>query len=114
MLQYNLNALFKLRNIKEPSRFLTKQGISANIAHRLTTGQYDKISLQILEKLCRALNCTPNDIYRFTPDNETDKSDILALNKINHSEKTLADTTALYNLPLEKLSELATIINAKK
>ena len=114
MLQYNIDNLFILRNIKDKSRFLTKHGISTNLAHRISTGQYDKISLKIMEKLCRAFNCTPNDIYTFTPDNEIDKSELNALNKIAHTPTTYSDTNALYNLPLDKLSELAALINSKK
>lgn len=114
MLQYNIDTLFKARNIKERGKFLTKHGISPNLAHRISSGQYDKISLKIMEKLCRAFNCTPNDIYRYTPDNEIDKSELNALNKIAHAPNAFADTSALYNLPLDKLSELAAIINAKK
>jgi DNA-binding Xre family transcriptional regulator len=113
MLHYNLNNLFKARNIKEPNRFLVKHGISSNIAHRLVAGQTDKISLKILEKLCRALNCTPNDIYRFVPNNDTDKSERLALNKIAHTDSDYPDTTGIANIPLEKLSEIANIINNK-
>ena len=114
MLQYNIDNLFTLRNIKDKGRFLTKNGLSTNIAHRIATGQYDKISLTIMEKLCRAFNCTPNDIYRFIPDNEIDKSELNALNKIAHSENTYQNTNALYNLPLDKLNELAALVNSKK
>ena len=114
MLHYNLKALFKARNIKEPGRFLTKHGISNNLAHRITSGQYDKVSLEVMEKLCRALNCTPNDIYRFTPDSETDKTELLALNKIAHTENTYTDASLIFNLPLDKLNEIAAIINSKK
>lgn len=113
MLHYNLKALFKARDIKEPNRFLVKHGISQNIAHRLTTGQYDKMSLEILEKLCRALNCTPNDIYRFAPDTDADKNELLALTKIAHTENTYTSTSVLFNLPLDKLNEIAALINKK-
>ena len=82
--------------------------------HRITTGKYDKISLKILEKLCRALNCTPNDIYRFTPDNELDKSEHLSLNKIAHTDSTYLNSSQLFNLPIEKLNEIAALINNQK
>ena len=67
-----------------------------------------------MEKLCRAFNCTPNDIYNFIPNTEADKHETIALNKITHPENAYADTSFLYNLPLEKLNELTAIINAKK
>jgi len=37
--------------------------ISANIITKLRTGQY--ISLEKVECICKALNCTPNDILEF-------------------------------------------------
>lgn len=114
MLEYNIQSLFRARNIKEKIKFLTNHDISLNLAHRICSGQYDKISIEVMEKLCRAFNCTPNDIYRFTPDSEADKSELVALNKIAHPETAFTDTQVLYNLPLDKLSELAAIINAKK
>lgn len=41
-------------------------GISANIITRLKRGEY--ISLESIEKICLALNCTANDILEFIPD----------------------------------------------
>lgn len=32
---------------------------------RLCSGDTTKISLTLLEKICNALNCTPNDIFGF-------------------------------------------------
>lgn len=113
MLQYNIEALFRARNVKDKGRFLTKHGISTNLAHRITTGKYDKISLPVMEKLCRAFNCTPNDIYRFIPNNEADKNETIALNKIAHSENAYADSSFLFNLPLEKLNELTALLKNK-
>lgn len=42
--------------------------ISANIISKLNKGQY--ISLDKVESICKALDCTPNDILVFVPDDE--------------------------------------------
>ena len=42
-------------------------GYSANITARLKKETY--ISMESMEKICRALNCTLDDIVEFIPDN---------------------------------------------
>lgn len=42
--------------------------ISANIISKIKTGQY--IALDKLEGICNAMECTPNDILVFLPDNK--------------------------------------------
>ena len=41
-------------------------GYSANITARLRKNDY--ISMESLEKICKALDCTANDIVEFVPD----------------------------------------------
>lgn len=41
-------------------------GYSANITSRLKKNSY--VSLESVEKICRALNCTMDDIVEFIPD----------------------------------------------
>lgn len=40
--------------------------ISANIISKIKNGQY--IALEKVESICKALDCTPNDIMTFLPD----------------------------------------------
>ena len=42
--------------------------ISANIISKIKTGQY--IALDKVESICNALECTPNDILVFLPEND--------------------------------------------
>lgn len=52
------------------SQLMREANISANIISKIKTGQY--IALDKVESICNALNCTPNDILVFLPENETD------------------------------------------
>lgn len=54
------------------SQLMREANISANIISKIKTGQY--IALDKVESICNALNCTPNDILVFLPEN--DKSNI--------------------------------------
>ena len=42
--------------------------ISANIITKIKSGQY--ITLDKVESICRYLNCTPNDILEFIPEDK--------------------------------------------
>lgn len=54
------------------SQLMREAHISANIISKIKTGQY--IALDKVESICNALNCTPNDILVFLPDNPDNNS----------------------------------------
>ncbi len=61
------------RNIS-PAQLQQAAGYSANISTRLRRDHY--VSLESVEKICRALNCKIDDIVEFVPDiPEGDKTD---------------------------------------
>lgn len=43
-----------------------KAGFSANIITRLKRNEY--VSIESIERICRALNCSVDDILEFVPD----------------------------------------------
>ena len=49
-------------------------GYSANITTRLKNGTY--VSLESLEKICRVLECTLDDIVEFVPETTTDQEEM--------------------------------------
>lgn len=50
------------------SGLMREARISANIISKLKNDQY--IALDTVESICNALECTPNDILVFIPDNQ--------------------------------------------
>lgn len=54
------------------SQLMRMASISANIISKMKNGQY--IALDKVESICSALNCTPNDILVFLPDNDSSES----------------------------------------
>ncbi|MGP1412112.1 MAG: helix-turn-helix domain-containing protein [Peptoanaerobacter stomatis] len=50
------------------SQLMRNANISANIISKIKTGQY--IALNKVESICNALECTPNDILVFLPEND--------------------------------------------
>lgn len=64
------NKLFKmLIDLKMSNMELAKKaGVSANIMTKLKRDEY--ISMDSLEKICRALKCTPNDVFDFIQESD--------------------------------------------
>lgn len=52
------------------SQLMKLANISANIISKIKNGQY--ISLDKVESICTALDCTPNDILVFIPNKVTE------------------------------------------
>lgn len=56
------------------AQLMRDANISANIISKVKNGQY--IALDKVESICKALNCTPNDILTFmdSPDDKTNNN----------------------------------------
>ncbi|KWZ83817.1 MAG: helix-turn-helix transcriptional regulator [Negativicoccus succinicivorans] len=52
------------------AELMRRAKISANIITKIKNGQY--MALDKVESICRAMNCTPNDILEFLPDTADD------------------------------------------
>lgn len=52
------------------AELMRRAKISANIITKIKTGQY--IALDKVESICRAMNCTPNDVLEFLPETADD------------------------------------------
>lgn len=49
------------------AELMRKANISANIISKIKNGQY--MALDKVESICVAMDCTPNDILEFLPEN---------------------------------------------
>ena len=81
MLKYNIKYLLEARGITKPLAHLTKAGITYQMAHNLINNKVAAIKPAVIEKLCTHLNCTPNDLMEWIPDDKTKKQ--------NHPLETL-------------------------
>lgn len=55
------------------AELMRKANISANIISKIKNGQY--MALDKVENICKAMNCTPNDILEFIDDSEKARGD---------------------------------------
>jgi DNA-binding Xre family transcriptional regulator len=110
MLQINLTRIFKARGIEQPYKYLVQNGFVPFTAHKYKNGKVDHIRLDHIEKLCTLLNCTPNDILEWRPDDLLDDRANHPLQKIRTRDKKLEIGKLLNNFSLEKLEEIEKLL----
>lgn len=65
--------LFQVLDSKNMNKnYLRKNGIHANTVDRLIHNQ--SINTDVLNRICRLLNCQPGDILEYVPDEESQES----------------------------------------
>jgi DNA-binding Xre family transcriptional regulator len=65
MLVFNLSRALKPRGVEKHYKFLLEQGFVPSSAHGFLRGAAIQIKFEQLERLCLALNCTPNDLFEW-------------------------------------------------
>lgn len=111
MLKVNILRVCRMRSINKPLSFFRNHGFSSASATRLAGGYMNSFSLETVEKLCLALNCTPNDLLEWVPSKDMTANATHSLNGLKRNETFLTNVTQLVNnASLEKLEKLQEII----
>ena len=110
MLTFNFSRIFKARGIDKPFSYLVKVGYSDNFATRIVNNRIKRLDLTDLEKLCELLQCTPNDLLEWIPESKDKTNDKHPLISIMRSDKVVQLTQILNSVPLDKLSEIESVI----
>lgn len=69
MLTFQLKELLERKGYKPNAQVLRNLGFSYTTAYKMLNGEVSSVNFKHLEELCIFLNCTPNDLYRFVPEN---------------------------------------------
>lgn len=56
------------RNIENANQLGKALDVAPNVSARLWAGEFEKLGMNTLEKLCEVLQCQPNSLFRFSPD----------------------------------------------
>lgn len=107
MLKYNIKLICTNRQIKYPVSFLTKAGFRAQTASRIVNNKFVSLSPALIEKLCLALHCTPNDLMQWSPDPKTGSNNH-PLQSLIRDEENLQLLNLTENIPIDKLKEFYT------
>ena len=111
MLKLNLKRVLRLKGIDDASVYLRKLGYHRTKAYNLINDKKSTIEFADLEYLCKALNCTPNDLLEWTPSkNDSDMPATHALHVIRRKDAAIDLVTLVENLPVEQLEEVEKFI----
>jgi len=113
MIRYNFTRIFKARGIDKPFSFLKQSGFSDSFASKVKNSRVSRLDLQLIERLCLHLRCTPNDFMEWIPDTGMDIDVNHPLNQIRRSDKIVDITKTLNSLPLGQLEEIEKLIKDK-
>lgn len=114
MLKYNFTRILKAKAIDRPYSFLRKAGFSENFSSKVKNNRINRLNLDILERLCVCLGCTPNDLMEWKPDSHSALAQNHPLNTLRRDEKILDLTAIINSLPLSKLEEIEQLLKEDK
>lgn len=110
MLSYNFSRIFKARWIDKPFSYLVKAGYSDNFATRIANNRVERLNLKDLERICILLQCTPNDLLEWHPDSKESQPEKHPLAGLRRTTKAKQLNQLLNNVPLDKISEIETLL----
>jgi DNA-binding Xre family transcriptional regulator len=70
MIVVDLKEAAKRKGITSSYKLQKATGFDISMAARIWRGKWVQLHLKTLNTLCNALECSPNDILRFTPDKD--------------------------------------------
>ena len=114
MLTLNIKSVCKARGIDKPYTFLTKAGLSHHTATAILNPHTKVFKLGHIELICEKLHCTPNDLIKWEPDNNTMISPDHPLNSLKKNNEDYDWKENILKIPLDQLMEVANFIKNKK
>lgn len=110
MLTFNLTRVFALRGIDKPFAFLVKCGFHRTIASNLMNNRAVNIKIRHLQTICRALNCTPNDLFEWKPDENDTLGENHSLNSLKRDKIPARLSQIVKDIPVEKLDRVEELL----
>jgi DNA-binding Xre family transcriptional regulator len=109
MLYNNLRRVLAEKSITNATGFLKTAGFSYKAAWGLVSSEMISVRLDNLEKLCLALNCTPNDLLHWVPNSN---SNVLPSHPLFALKRDAENTIQSYlqKMPIQKLKEVKDFI----
>ena len=114
MLTLNLTPIFRARGIQKPYSFLVKAGLSPHSANIILSSRTRIFRLDHIELLCNVLNCEPNDLLKWTPENGKIYAENNSLNKLIQAEPETTIQETITSIPYKELKELTKTFNNKE
>lgn len=106
----NIQRVMNARGITTYYKFLVKNGFTPATATKLVNGKIEYFKFDHVEKLCTLLNCTPNDLIEWTPNEKSEDKPGHPLQAIRKKGHNVNLTEILKTLPMDKLKEVEKLI----
>jgi DNA-binding Xre family transcriptional regulator len=113
MLYTKIHKVLEARGIKKPVKFLQENGFSRNSAYNITALRFSYLRLNVFEKLCIVLSCSPNDLLEWQPNPGINLPDSHPLHKLKPKELINVEEM-LKDIPAEKFAEFKSGIDELK
>ena len=114
MLKFNVKRMFAVRGIEKTTGFLVKLGMSYPRASRYLKLRTGTFKVRDVEKLCLALNCTPNELFEWQPDANTVLPEAHSLNALTRDSKAQNLQEMVKDVPADKLALIERFLNELK
>ncbi|MCD9187051.1 MAG: helix-turn-helix transcriptional regulator [Pyrinomonadaceae bacterium] len=114
MLIFNPKRIFALRGVESASGMLARNGFLPSTATRFLQADTSLVKIRSIEKVCVLMNCTPNDLFEWKPDNKTVLAENHPLNTLKREGQMKNLRELLQDMPVEKLAEVENFVNNLK
>lgn len=111
MLKFSLDKVASARGLDKKYKFMVKNGFMPTTATKLANGNVEYLRLEYLERICVLLNCTPNDLFEWTPDSKAEDRNDHPLQPIKKSE-AINFAEALKSLPISRIKEVEALLRS--
>ncbi len=103
-----------MRGIDTPFAYLVGLGFSRATASNLLNDRVIQVKVTQIETICRALNCTPNDLYEWKDDVGRPVSENHPLNALKREGTPARLSQIVKDIPVEKLHMVEELLNQLK
>jgi DNA-binding Xre family transcriptional regulator len=111
MITLEINHIMVARGIERPHHFLVKAGFTRNVASAILDGRIRNIKLDLIEKLCLVLYCTPYDILWWKQEKNTIIDPNHPIYVLKKERKNYNWKESFKTIPLDEINLLATNLN---
>ena len=114
MLLFNPKKVFALRGIQKTTNYLVTMGFSYVKASSFLKSKSQFVKIKDIERLCVALNCTPNDLFEWKADNNAVLPENHSLNALDKGGQTKNLQQMIKDVPSDKLALVENLLNGLK
>lgn len=114
MLKFNPKNIFLLRGIEKTTAFMVKLGMDYSTASRFLKSKSRFVKVKDIEKLCVALNCTPNDLFEWKAGENTILPETHSLNALQRNETVKNLQQMIKDVPSNKLALVENLLDELK